>query len=300
MIPLIWYGPDPARGPEAVWELRRERVRLVLRPPTGASGGYEDRQVHPLLAFPSCCVKVFTLGAGGVPTRAAVRAQELDAVALDPATEWHPRPVGPEAKLPALPRPPGTRSWHCLLAASQLGDRPLLVRVRWSGDSLTSALRELETHAWQRLSHRFVCAALGASRLGRRCMGAEGPALAALAPWQGNPPAACPPAMTGRQVDEAARALLSGLLRGKYFPLPDRGTDAFRIVCELGRLARERQTALALAGAHAEADEVPAALVHAVSLHAALRGVREVEVSGVRVRAEDLQGAVELWAQWGE
>jgi hypothetical protein len=29
-VPLIWYVSDPGKGPEAVREVRRERVRLVV------------------------------------------------------------------------------------------------------------------------------------------------------------------------------------------------------------------------------------------------------------------------------
>jgi|GEM_PF-1912442 len=290
-VPLIWYVPDPARGLEAVREVRRERVRLVV------GEGHEER----VLAAPSCVLELFTLGPGGEPVRATPSREALEAVATDPGSHWIPNPAGTWSLLARRGRPPGTGGWHCLLAASEAGGSPLLVRLLWSGDSLLAALRDLESAAWSVLSRRFVCAAVAAHRLGRDCHGAEAPAVAAVAPWGNEEPAAPPPPLGGgKRVDETVQGMLEALVRGDAPTLPARGTDACRVGLELGRLVWAEENVRRIAAAWSRRLEAPDVLIWAVALHAAVRGVREVEACGVRVRAGGLQEAVELWAQWAE
>jgi hypothetical protein len=83
-VPLIWYVPDPARGPEAVQEARRERVRLVVA----------EEPEERVLAAPSCTLELFTLGPGGEPVRATPSREALDAVATDPGSHWIPNLAG--------------------------------------------------------------------------------------------------------------------------------------------------------------------------------------------------------------
>jgi len=290
-VPLIWYVPDPERGPEAVREARRERVRLVV------AGEPEER----VLAAPSCVLELFTLGPGGEPVRATSSRQALEAVATDPGSHWIPNPAGTWSLLARRGRPPGTAGWHCLLAASEVEGSPVLVRLLWSGDSLLAALRELESAAWSVLSRRFVCAAVAAHRLGRDCHGAEGPAVAAVAPWGDEEPAAPPPPLGGgKRVDETVQGMLEALVRREAPTLPARGTDACRVGLKLGRLVWAEENVRRIAAAWSRRLEAPEILIWAVALHAAVRGAREVEASGVRVRAGGLQEAVELWAQWAE
>jgi hypothetical protein len=69
---------------------------------------------------------------------------------------------------------------------------------------------------------------------------------------------------------------------------------------ELGRLVWAEENVRRIAAAWSRRLEAPDVLIWAVALHAAVRGVREVEACRVRVRAGGLEEAVELWAQWAE
>jgi len=251
------------------------------------------------LRTPSCCLEVLALREGGEPERVQASRAILETVATDTAAYWVPGPMGEWALWGRRDRPPGTSSWNCMLAASGAGESPLQVRLLWSGD-LIVALRELESAAWEVLSRRFVCATVAAHRMWRNCHGADGPAIAALAPWNGEEPPEPGPPLTRKCVDEAAGRMLEALRRGEVVGLPARGTDACRAGLELGRLVWTEEKARALAATYRRADEIPGLLAWAVALHAAVRGVRGVEVCGVRVRAEGLEEAKKVWAQWCE
>jgi hypothetical protein len=298
---LLWYGKGEGRGTRLL--RREEAVVEVIKagwPPDAERTAPPDPEQLILLS-PSCVVEALSMGPDGAPVRVSVSPEALLAPVRDPGSEWVPNPSGPYSRVARAARPPGTGAWHCLLAASEAGGAPVLVRLLWAGDSLAQALRGLEEAAWRRLPREFVVAALTAHRIGRVCRGIEGPVAGAVVPWTSRtPPDRPPPAMSRRDVERLALECLDRLARHDAVDVPERGTDAYRFLVELGSLVWQEQHARRLAGAYVGATETPAVMVHAVGLHAMLRHPVEVEASGVRVRGADVRASEELWAQWCE
>lgn len=289
---LLWYG---RHGEEGVRLLREERITVRVESPP-----VRGDQPVALLTL-TCALQVFRLDAAGapVPIPADLYQEILELLARDPVAEWVPQPTGKYTPAARAARPTGTASWHCMLAAPSSADA--MVRLLWAGDSLAQALQSLESTFWHAVPRRFVFAALVAARLGRTCRGAEGPIAASVVPWSTDaPPPQPPPPLSRRRLQEMATECLQALLRQTAIPVPERGTDAYRFLVQLGGLVWREDNTRWLAQVYNGATESPAVLVHAVGLHAFLHHPLQVTVSDATVRAADLRASEELWAQWAE
>ncbi len=230
--------------------------------------------------------------------------QALEKIALDPQAQWEPSPSGRHRVLLLSGKPEGATSRVMAVAVSD-GKDATAVRIFWHGDFLVRALRDLEDAHWERVPRRFVAAALAAHRLGRTCYGAEGPVLAANIPWKQGIPTTPPPPLTGEQVGREALALVKAMAEGRKTDFPPRGTDAYRVAQAAGRLVWQPEWAARIAAALSRQREKglaerPEELIHAVAMHIAFRGVREVEVKGLRIRPRNAAALAEIWAQYAE
>lgn len=176
-----------------------------------------------------------------------------------------------------------------------------MVRLLWAGDSLATALQGLEDAFWRTVPRSFVVAAMIAARLGRTCRSAEGPIAAAAVPWSADtPPPQPPPPLSRKRLEEMAEECLQKLLQRTALPVPERGTDAYRFLAQLGGLVWREENARRLAQVYNGATEAPAVLVHAVGLHAFLHHPVQVAIRDIAVTGADLHASDELWAQWAE
>lgn len=289
---LLWYGQE---GEQGVRLLREERLTIRIHAPA-------QRPEQPVaIITPACALQVFSLDASGVPTPVpeTLYWDALELLARDPMAEWVPQPTGPYAQASRAGRPPGTASWHCMLAAPSSGD--VMVRLLWAGDSLATALQGLEDAFWRTVPRSFVVAAMIAARLGRTCRSAEGPIAAAAVPWNADtPPPQPPPPLSRKRLEEMAEECLQKLLQRTALPVPERGTDAYRFLAQLGGLVWREENARRLAQVYNGATEAPAVLVHAVGLHAFLHHPVQVAIGDIAVTGADLHASDELWAQWAE
>lgn len=288
-VPLFSYGQERDKR---VPPLREEEVSVRTE------AGLHSQQSLALMTQ-ACALQVFRLNAVGVPVPAPVSREVLEVAARDPFAQWVPHTTGPYAQACRFDRPSGTASWRCLLVALGKGD--IIVRLLWAGDSLRQALQELEDAFWHMLPRPFVVAVLIAAKLGRSCMGAEGPIAAAAVPWGRQDPPAKPPApLSRRQIDELASRCVEELAHRRTIQVPERGSDAYRFLVKLGSLVWREENVRSLAHVYSGVAEAPSVLVHAIALHAYLHHPMRVSVGETSIEAVDHQASDGLWAQWAE